>query len=90
MGVVGGGLGTIIGTLFVWYINEFQALLKWISPQLEVYNAEVYAFDRIPNHVDFGHAVTIYLVGIMVSVLGATLAATKAARVWPVEALRYE
>ncbi len=90
VGVVGGGLGTIIGTLFVWYINEFQALLKWISPQLEVYNAEVYAFDRIPNHVDFGHAVTIYLVGIMVSVLGATLAATKAARVWPVEALRYE
>lgn len=90
VGVVGGGLGTVIGTLFVWYINEFQAFLAWISPNLVVYNPEVYAFDRIPNHVSLGHAATIYVMGIVVSVLGATLAAIKAARVWPVEALRYE
>ncbi len=90
VGVVGGGIGTVIGVLFVRYINEFQALLQRISPSLQVWNPEVYAFDRIPSTVQASDALVIYVVAIFVSILGSLLAAVQAARIWPVEALRYE
>jgi len=90
VGVVGGAVGTVIGVLFVHYINEVQDLLKWISPKAEVWNPQVYIFERIPNEVNPWHAAFIYMVAIVVSMLGSLIAANKAARVWPVEALRYE
>lgn len=90
VGVVGGGLGTIIGTVFVWYINEVQDFLRWLNPELQVWSPEVYAFDRIPNTVAVTDAVLIYAVAILMSMLGSVIAAVQAARIWPVEALRYE
>jgi lipoprotein-releasing system permease protein len=90
VGVVGGLFGTVIGTVFVWYINDIQDLLAKISPGLRVWNAEVYAFDRIPEHVKTLDVVVIYAIAIFASMVGSLMAAQKAARVWPVEALRYE
>jgi len=90
VGVVGGALGTVIGTLFVWYINEFQDFLAWIHPSAQIWSPEVYAFDFIPNQVDVFHVVVIYSIAIIASMLGSLCAAFRASRVWPVEALRYE
>jgi len=90
VGIVGGGLGTLIGVYFVRYINEVQDLLQRLSPSLQVWNPEVYAFDRIPNTVQATDAIVIYIVAIFVSVLGSLIAAVQASRIWPVEALRYE
>lgn len=36
------------------------------------------------------HAAFIYVVAIVASMIGSLIAANKAAKVWPVEALRYE
>ncbi len=90
VGVIGGALGTALGTAFVWRINEFQDFLRWLDPRLEVWNAEVYAFDRIPNTVQAWDAGVIYVVAVLASIAGSLVAARRAARVWPVEALRYE
>ncbi|HSW47275.1 MAG TPA: FtsX-like permease family protein [Phycisphaerae bacterium] len=90
VGVVGGALGSIIGTVFVWYINEFQDLLARISPQARIWSPEVYSFARIPNHVDVSDAVVIYAIAIVASMIGSVIAAVRASRIWPVEALRYE
>lgn len=90
VGIVGGGIGTVIGVYFVKYINEFQAMLERISPSLQVWNPEVYAFDRIPSTVRASDAVIIYVVAVLMSVVGSVVAAIQASRVWPVEALRYE
>ncbi len=90
VGLVGGALGSLIGTVFVWYINEVQELLAWISPQARIWSPEVYSFDRIPNHVDGFDVAVIYIVAILASMIGSVIAAIRAARVWPVEALRYE
>jgi lipoprotein-releasing system permease protein len=90
VGVVGGAIGIVIGAIFVRYINEIQELLIKIHPSAQIWNPEVYSFDRIPSHVDVGDAIVIYVIAIGASMLGSLIAAWRAARVWPVEALRYE
>lgn len=90
VGVVGGAMGTALGTVFVWYINDIQDLLTKINPALQVWSPEVYTFDYIPNTVSVFNAVVIYGVAIVASVIGSLIAAWRASRVWPVEALRYE
>lgn len=90
VGVVGGAIGSAIGVLFVWYINQIQDLLIRISPQAQVWNPEVYSFDTIPNQVRAVDVIVIYAIAIIASMLGSVIAAVRAATIWPVEALRYE
>ena len=90
VGTAGSILGAGFGALFVHYINEIQALLEWVDPQLRVWNPEIYSFDRIPNVVKPDDVFSIVLVAITAAVIGATIPAIIAGRVWPVKALRYE
>ena len=50
----------------------------------------VYAFDTIPNKMDALETSVIVAVAIVSAVLGALLPAIRAARLHPVEALRWE
>lgn len=90
VGVVGSVLGGVSGAVFVRYINEIQDLLTRINPNLQVWSPDVYTFDRIPNTVDPKELAVIVIVAIVASMLGALIPAILAARVWPVNALRYE
>ncbi len=91
IGVVGSAVGTTIGTLFVRYINEFQDFIaEHIHPTLRVWSAESYSFDRIPDVVKPFDAMVIVIVAVIASVIGSLVAARKAAKIWPVDAIRYE
>jgi lipoprotein-releasing system permease protein len=89
IGVVGAGLGLLVAYLIVHNINQIH---KWITDVTgtPIWDPQVYAFDTIPNTMN-SHEVTIILsVAVISSVLGALVPALRAARMHPVESLRWE
>jgi ABC-type lipoprotein release transport system permease subunit len=89
IGLVGSVLGTIGGFYFVKYINPIQ---DWLDATFgfRVWSREQYMFEKIPNDVDPLAAVLIVVGAILAGILGAIVPAIRAARMQPVEALRYE
>ena len=89
LGLVGSGAGLIGGLLFVNYINEIAALVEVITGQ-EVFDPTVYYFTEIPTIV-YPLTVTWVMVGaVAIAALASVLPAMRAARMHPVEALRFE
>jgi lipoprotein-releasing system permease protein len=89
IGVVGGGMGLLMAYLVVHNINELH---KWLGKEfgVEIWNAKTYLFDKIPNTMDSHDVVVIVSVAVLSSVLGALVPAIRAARMNPIEALRWE
>jgi lipoprotein-releasing system permease protein len=89
IGVLGGGIGLLLGYLIVHNINYIHALIARVIG-VEVFNAKTYVFDTIPNTMDPTETTIIVGVAILSSILGALVPAIRAARMNPVEAVRYE
>lgn len=89
IGIIGAALGLAIASQIVWNINEIQAFLAR-TIGFEMWNPQVYYFDAIPSRLDPVEVAWILSVAVVCSVLGALIPALAAARLNPVEALRYE
>lgn len=89
IGVLGAGLGLLAGWLIVHYINQIHEAIGYYMG-VQVWNPEIYLFDKIPNTMNPHEVVLIVSVAIVASVLGALVPAIRAATLHPVEALRWE
>lgn len=89
VGTVGSGIGAILGYVFTKNINMIE---QWISIifGLKLWKSSVYMFSKIPNEVDWTSALSIVLLAMIAAVIGVLIPAIVAARVRPVEILRYE
>lgn len=89
LGLVGAGVGTIGGLLFVANIQDIADLLGWVMG-FEIFDPSVYYLSGIPTLVN---PVTVFLVGlgaVLVAVAASIFPAWRAASLHPVEALRWE
>jgi lipoprotein-releasing system permease protein len=89
IGLIGSGLGLLLSYLLVHNINEIHAAMgRYLK--IQIWNPEVYLFDKIPNQMSTHDVVWIVPIAILASVLGALVPALRAASVNPVESLRWE
>jgi lipoprotein-releasing system permease protein len=89
IGLSGTVIGVIAGTLLAYNINpvaEFLASLFGI----DLFNSQIYYFDRIPVAVVPWDIFWITVSAVVLTLLSTLYPAWSAARLDPVEALRYE
>ncbi|KAA5540485.1 ABC transporter permease [Roseiconus nitratireducens] len=89
LGFVGSGAGLIGGLLFVDNINSIAGLVESATGQ-EVFDPTVYYFTEIPTIVHPFTLVWVMLGAVGIAVLASVLPAMRAARMHPVQALRFE
>ena len=86
---MGTGVGILLGLIFVWNINAIADFVQFITGT-EIYDPMIYFFDEIPTIVSPLMVAWVGLGAIGIAVLASVLPALRAARLHPVEALRYE
>jgi lipoprotein-releasing system permease protein len=89
LGAVGAGAGMILGLLFVLNINSIAAGLEVITGQ-EVFDPTVYYFQEIPTATEPLMIVGVVIGALLIAVMASVLPAIRAARLHPVEALRWQ
>lgn len=89
IGIAGAAAGFSLAYVVVTNIN---AIHEWIGQHLDLYiwDPRVYYFTRIPSDLDATHVVLVLCGGLLASCLGALWPAARAARMNPVQALRFE
>ena len=89
IGFAGTLAGLLIGTLFCLNIGPIQGFVE-ATTGATVFSAEQYYLDRLPARVEWGEVAMVTLWSLVVSVLCTLPPALRAARLAPVEGLRYE
>jgi len=89
LGLVGAGTGAVAGLLFVSNIDLIASGLEAITGR-EVFDPTVYYFESIPTIVRPMMIFWVIFGALSIAILASVLPSLRAARMHPVEALRYE
>ncbi|CAA6605590.1 ABC-type transport system, permease component [Rhodospirillaceae bacterium LM-1] len=89
VGVTGTILGVVLGLSFALNIESIRQLLQSLTGT-DLFSAEIYFLSKLPAKVDFGEVVQVVLMALGLSFAATIYPSWRAAKLDPVEALRYE
>lgn len=89
VGIIGTILGTILGIVFT---NNIDAMRKWVLSVsgVDLFDPNVYGFTKLPAELNFLEILLIVSIALGLTFLATLYPSWKAAKLDPVEALRYE
>ncbi|KIZ37366.1 MULTISPECIES: lipoprotein-releasing ABC transporter permease subunit [Rhodopseudomonas] len=89
IGVVGTLTGFLVGLLVCLNIESIRQFLSWMT-NTELFSPELYFLSKLPAEIDFAETSAVVIMALTLSFLATLYPSWRAARLDPVEALRYE
>jgi len=89
IGVIGTLAGFGLGLVITKNLEAIRQFLQGVL-HVDLFSAEIYFFTRIPAHIDTGEVTVVVIMALALSFLATLYPSWRAARLDPVEGLRYE
>ncbi|MFL5063814.1 MAG: lipoprotein-releasing ABC transporter permease subunit, partial [Xanthobacteraceae bacterium] len=89
IGVIGTLMGFLVGTLICLNVESIRQFVSWLT-NTELFSPELYFLSRLPAEMDPGETAAVVVMALTLSLLATLYPSWRAARLDPVEALRYE
>jgi len=89
IGITGTIAGVILGIVVCLNVESIRQFFSWISGTV-LFNPELYFLSKLPAKMNFDETATVVAMALVLSFLATLFPAWRAAKLDPVEALRYE
>jgi lipoprotein-releasing system permease protein len=89
IGVVGTLMGFLFGTVVCLNVESIRQFLSWMT-NTELFSPELYFLSQLPADMDVGETTAVVVMALALSFIATLYPSWRAARLDPVEALRYE
>ncbi|MGB3415660.1 MAG: lipoprotein-releasing ABC transporter permease subunit [Mesorhizobium sp.] len=89
IGVAGTLAGVALGVVICLNVERIREFFSWISGTV-LFNPELYFLSQLPAKMDFSETFSVVVMALVLSFIATLFPAWRAAKLDPVEALRYE
>jgi lipoprotein-releasing system permease protein len=89
IGVVGTIMGFLLGVVVCLNVESIRQFLSWMT-NTELFSPELYFLSKLPADMDRGETTAVVVMALALSLIATLYPSWRAARLDPVEALRYE
>jgi len=89
IGVPGTVAGVVLGVVVCLNVERIREFFSWLSGTT-LFNPELYFLSQLPAKMDPGETISVIVMALVLSFIATIFPAWRAAKLDPVEALRYE